>query len=189
MLQEAFDSNPQWNKNGTKNIRWNEPMSLRAGRIVVSLDTKNAPKAAENFRALCTGEKGNAKSNRSKALHYKGCSFHRIVKGFVCQGGDIILGDGRGGESIYGKKFVDEKGGLALNHSRGVLSMANSGKNSNTSQFFFTFAEQTKLNKKHVVFGVIEEGLDVLDAIESRAASDDGTPLIPVVISDCGECK
>ena len=187
MLQEAFDNNPQWNKENTRSIRWKPPVSLRVGRIIIALDTKNAPKTSDNFRALCTGEKGMTKANRSKALHYKGCPFHRIVKGFMCQGGDITFGDGRGGESIYGKKFQDEKGGLSVQHVRGVVSMANSGKNSNTSQFFLTFAEKApQLNKKHVAFGVIEEGLDVLTIIEDRASSDDGIPREPVIIADCG---
>ena len=104
----------------------------------------------------------------------------------MCQGGDIIYGDGRGGESIFGKKFADEKGGLTREHARGVVSMANSGKNSNTSQFFFTFKSCPQLNKKHCVFGSILEGLEVLDQIEQRAASADGVPRVPVTIADCG---
>ena len=187
MLQEAFDSQPDWNKNQTKQVRWNPPTPLRAGRIVMELDVAKTPKTAENFRALCTGEKGTAKSNRSKSLHYKGTKFHRIIEGFMCQGGDIIFEDGRGGESIYGKKFADEKPGLAIPHVRGVVSMANSGKNTNTSQFFFAFSEQKQLNKKHVVFARIVDGLDVLDAINEKAASKDGVPRVPVVIADCGE--
>lgn len=188
LLQDAFDSQPNWHKENTKQTKWTPPKSLHAGRVVIELDTKRTPKTAENFRALCTGEKGTSKSNRSKNLHYKGTKFHRIIKDFMCQGGDIIFEDGRGGESIYGKKFQDEKQGLNILHERGVVSMANSGKNSNTSQFFFVFGEQKQLNKKHVVFGKIIDGLDVLDEINSRAASNDGTPLTPVVITDCGQC-
>ena len=187
MLRDAYECNSQWNENGSRAALWSEPPPLRAGRIVIELDTKNTPKTAENFRALCTGEKGMAKSNRAKPLHFKGTRFHRIIKGFMCQGGDIIYEDGRGGESIYGKKFADEKGGLSKKHSRGVVSMANSGKNSNTSQFFLCFGEFPNLDKKHVVFGTIIEGEELLAKIDEKAASEGGDPCLPVVIADCGQ--
>lgn len=134
----------------------------------------------------CTGEKG--KGQGGKPLHYLGCPFHRVVKGFVCQGGDILFGNGTGGESIHGKKFKDDAGGLKVKlDSRGLVAMGNTGKNSNSSQFFFTFGPQSKLNGKHVVFGRLVEGMDILDAIEATATgTDDEKPGVPVVIADCG---
>ena len=143
-------------------------------------------KTSENFRCLVTGEKGVGKASK-KALHFKGTRLHRLVKGFVAQGGDVVKGDGSGGESIYGMKFNDEKPGLKLKHDApGVLSMANSGKNSNSSQFFLTLAPAPQLDGKHVVFGRCVEGLDVLARIDREAASETGVPRVPVTIADCG---
>lgn len=108
-------------------LRLTAPAPLLAGRVVIELLTAAAPRACENFRCLCTGERGKGKGS-GKALSFLGCRFHRIVSGFVCQGGDIVKGDGSGGDSIYGKPFNDEKGGLALRHDRaGIVAMANSG--------------------------------------------------------------
>lgn len=143
------------------------PKPVLAGRVVIELDAKAAPKAAENFRCLITGEKGKGKAS-GKPLHYRGVRFHRIVTGFVCQGGDVARGDGSGGDSIYGKPFNDERGGLQGRHdAKGVLSMANSGKNSNTSQFYITLAPAPQLDGKHVVFGRVIEGIDVIDRIRA----------------------
>ncbi|KAK6260030.1 hypothetical protein SCA6_014504 [Theobroma cacao] len=153
-------------------------------RIIIELFADVVPKTAENFRALCTGEKGVGKST-GKPLHYKGSFLHRIIKGFMAQGGDFSKGNGTGGESIYGGKLVDENFKLA-HDGPGVLSMANSGPNTNGSQFFITFKRQPHLDGKHVVFGKVIKGMDVLKKIE-QVGTGDGKPAKPVKISDCGE--
>lgn len=166
--------------------RCTPPPPASKGRITFELDAKAAPKAAENFRCLCTGEKGKGKSG--KTLHLKNTPFHRIKKGFMVQGGDLVKGDGSGGDSIYGPKFNDDKAALKLKHDgRGVLGMANSGKNSNNSQFYVTFAAAPQLDGKHVVVGRAVDGLEVLDAMEAVAGDGDGPPLKAIVIADCGQ--
>ncbi|KAK9201599.1 hypothetical protein WN944_016805 [Citrus x changshan-huyou] len=153
-------------------------------KIVIELFADVVPKTAENFRALCTGEKGIGKST-GKPLHYKGTMFHRIIKGFMIQGGDFSKGNGTGGESIYGGKFADEN--FKLDHNGpGILSMANSGANTNGSQFFITFRRQHHLDGKHVVFGKVVKGLDIVKKIE-QVGTGDGKPAQPVKIIDCGE--
>ncbi|ANV90615.1 peptidylprolyl isomerase [Picosynechococcus sp. PCC 8807] len=154
-----------------------------AGRIVFELRADVAPKTAENFRALCTGEKGIGK--RGKPLHFKGSKFHRVIPEFMCQGGDFTNGNGTGGESIYGDTFEDES--FELRHNvPGLLSMANRGPNTNGSQFFITTTLTDWLDGKHVVFGKVIEGMDVVKAMEAQG-SGSGAPKQEIAIADCGE--
>jgi peptidylprolyl isomerase len=158
-----------------------------AGRIEMELFADTCPKTAENFRQLCVG----AKSKSGKTLHFKGSPFHRVIPDFMCQGGDFTAGNGTGGESIYGGKFDDETfAGKAGKHfGPGTLSMANAGKNTNGSQFFICTAETPHLDGKHVVFGQVTKGYDVIKKIEAVGSPRSGKTSSKVVISDCGKVE
>ena len=163
----------------------NDLGNKNAGRITIELYADKTPITAENFRCLCTGESGRGKNGR--VLHFKNSMFHRIIKGFMAQGGDFHNANGTGGESIYGGKFRDEN--WKVKHTgRGDLSMANSGSNTNGSQFFMTFVRCDWLDKKHVVFGRVIDGWRTMDLLEAMGSTT-GKTKVPCKIIDCGQLK
>jgi peptidylprolyl isomerase len=156
-----------------------------AGRISVELFHDTVPQTTENFRSLCTGERN---FSGGAALTYKGVPFHRVVSGFVVQGGDILHKDGRGNESIYGYRFPNEcVTGKAGKHLPGTLAMASQGPNGNGSQFFFNLRRAAHLDGKFVVFGQVIDGWDVVESISRSCGTRSGTPISRAWISDCGQ--
>ena len=160
----------------------------RAGRIVIELFADVVPRTAENFRCLCTGERGLGK-NTQKLLHFKNTLFHRVIKGFMMQGGDFSAMNGTGGESIYGGKFEDENLDVLQHNSAGIVSMANSGRNTNGSQFFITFRKTEHLDGKHVVVGRVVEGMQLVHAIEKCETDGNDRPIEPIVVARSGELE
>mmetsp|Transcript_7981 Transcript_7981/g.11390 ORF Transcript_7981/g.11390 Transcript_7981/m.11390 type:complete len:407 (+) Transcript_7981:143-1363(+) len=199
-VPDLMNSDHEWSAKRKNGIELRPPSF--GSRVVIKLFWEIAPLCCENFATLCTNG-GNSLNDTDKKvkkppvgesgkeLTYRMSKIHRLIPGFIVQGGDFVFGNGSGGESIFnGKKFKDEKAGLQLKHDRkGVVSMGNSGKNSNTSQFFITLNAAHQCDGKHVVFGEVVSGLEVLDAIESIGSHDDSQPKDPIVITDCGAFK
>lgn len=157
-----------------------------AKRLVFVLYSDVVPKTAENFKQLCTGQHAGVTA-RGKRFHFKGSILHRMIPGLMVQGGDFDNANGTGGESIYGRRFADE-GFRDRFTRRGLLAMANDGPNTNGSNFFVTFAEAEHLDRRHVVFGEVTNGGDLLDELERLATDEECRPLVDCVIKDCGEC-
>lgn len=157
--------------------------SREVGRIKIELFADRLPRTAENFRQLCTGEF----RRDGIPVGYKGAPFHRVIRGFMVQGGDFVRSDGTGTCSIYGDHFADEAFGVAGGHGEaGMVAMANSGANTNGCQFYITCAPCGFLDDKHVVFGRVVEGMGIVRLIEETPVSG-SSPKVPVVIADCGE--
>lgn len=182
-LYELYGEDPEFSQKG--------PMAASPpppGRIEIDL-FDDCPNAAANFRRLCVGEEGK----RGTSLHYKGCSFFRVIKGAFAQSGDFIKNTGVGGESVFGKPFKDEKPGLRREHIRGTVSMANSGKDTNTSQFFISFGRNSQLDGKHVAFGqcrkVSDQAIRALEECGAESDSSSEAPHSDIRIVECGLLK
>ncbi|ESL08627.1 cyclophilin [Trypanosoma rangeli SC58] len=154
------------------------------GQITIELFHDTVPKTTENFRSLCTGERGHSQC----PLYYKGVPFHRIIPGFIVQGGDILKKDGRGNVSVFGFPFTDESfKGKAGKHLPGTVAMAHSGPNQNGSQFFFNLRRNEHLDGKYVVCGQVLEGWDVVERVAALCGSRCGVPVSRAWITDCGQ--
>lgn len=190
LLLEAYAADPAWVAKGPAVAT--RPPPLVAGRLTIECNDDAAPRAVANFVALCAGDRGDTKNG--VALSYRGVPFHRIVSGFVAQGGDVAHGRdpvkaGSGTVSIYGGKFKDEPGGLKIKHSAGTVGMANSGRHGNASQFYIALGDPaaTCLDGKHVVIGhVVSDPGSVLARVDAEAASATGAPRARVAVGDCG---
>lgn len=176
-LPKFKDSNPQVFFDMSIGTEGDEDYAKE--RVVFELFA-DVPKTCENFRGLCTGEYGQ------EGQHYKGNQFHRVIKGFMAQGGDTTMGNGTGGVSIYGEKFDDEQIWYPHTH-KGVLSMANAGPNTNGSQFFICFGPTPHLNEKHTIFGRVIHNYAFVEKIEANKTAPGDKPISPVTIVDCGE--
>lgn len=195
-IQDLIETDHEWSSKHREcgGIVTKPPAS--GNRMILRLFWDIAPLACENFATLCgngsllPGETGKPKpaplGESGKPLTFRNSSIHRVVPGFVMQGGDFVFNNGSGGESVFGKKFKDERAGLQQKHDRrGILSMGNSGKNSNSSQFFLTFDKAPQCDAKHVIFGEILSGFEVMDAVE-KCGTSHGEPTRSIVITDCG---
>jgi peptidylprolyl isomerase len=184
-LGEDFPSIPSWASKVTGPVVYFD-IAVDGdviGRIEMTLAKSVVPKTVENFKCLCTGEKGTGKSG--KPLSFKGSSFHRVITNFMCQGGDFTNGNGTGGESIYGAKFPDEN--FQLTHTgAGILSMANAGPNTNGSQFFLCTVQTAWLDGNHTVFGYVSKGMNVVKLVEAYGSSS-GATSAKITVADCGE--
>ncbi|KAA6395608.1 MAG: putative Peptidyl-prolyl cis-trans isomerase H [Streblomastix strix] len=154
----------------------------KQGRIKMELFSDIVPRTAENFKQFCTGEKKRGEL----PIGYKESQFHRVIRDFMIQGGDFVKGDGSGTLSIYGDFFADEN--FQLKHSvPGLLSMANSGRNTNGCQFFITCNKCEWLDGKHVIFGRVIDGMSIVRLIEVVSVTNTKKPKIPIVITECGQ--
>ncbi len=179
-LPELYASDFEWSQKGRIELS-----PARAERLEIELFDDEAPNSVKNFIALCCASAGKAKGS-NLPLHYRGSKLHRLVKGAFIQGGDFVFGNGAGGESIFGGTYKDEQKAMKIPiDARGLVCMSNSGKNTNGSQFFITLAPQPKLNGKHVVFGRISSGFDVLNMME-EVECDGESPSRIILIVDCG---
>lgn len=159
----------------------------QAGTVIFELFKNVVPRTCENFRQLCTGEAGRSKVS-GRNLAFTGSTFHRVIKGFMAQGGDFTKHNGTGGESIYGMKFADEN--FTIKHSeKYLLSMANSGRNTNGSQFFITFEKTPWLDGKHVVFGRVERGQEIIEDIQRVSTGENDKPKIGIKIKKSGQMQ